>query len=59
MLSKKQAEFIREGNHRWNFKIGATGTGKTYLDFTYLIPQRLRERPVSYTHLTLPTKLEV
>lgn len=44
MLSEKQAEFIREGNHRWNFKIGATGTGKTYLDFTYLIPQRLRER---------------
>lgn len=44
MLSEKQAEFIREGKHRWNFKIGATGTGKTYLDFTYLIPQRLRER---------------
>lgn len=44
MLSKKQAEFIRDGNKRWNFKIGATGTGKTYLDFTYLIPKRLRER---------------
>ena len=44
MLSQKQADFIREGNHRWNFKIGATGTGKTYLDFTYLIPHRLRER---------------
>ena len=44
MLSGKQAEFIRKGTHRWNFKIGATGTGKTYLDFTYLIPQRLRER---------------
>lgn len=44
MLSDKQAEFIREGNKRWNFKIGATGTGKTYLDFTYLIPQRLRAR---------------
>lgn len=44
MLSDKQKEFIRDGDHRWNFKIGATGSGKTYLDFVYLIPQRLRER---------------
>lgn len=44
MLSDKQAEFVRDAHHRWNFKIGATGTGKTYLDFTYLIPLRLRER---------------
>lgn len=43
-LSDLQKEFIRDGNHRWNFKIGATGTGKTYLDFTYLIPERLLER---------------
>lgn len=43
-LSYKQKEFINSGNHRWNFKIGATGTGKTYLDFIYLIPKRLTER---------------
>lgn len=44
LLSDKQKEFILKGDHRWNFKIGATGTGKTYLDFTYLIPQRIMER---------------
>lgn len=40
----KQAEFIRNGNHRWNFKGGATRSGKTYLDFKYLITSRIRER---------------
>lgn len=30
-LSHKQAEYIRNANHRWNFKIGATQCGKTYL----------------------------
>ena len=40
----KQAEFIRNGNHRWNFKGGATRSGKTYLDFKYLIASRIRER---------------
>ena len=40
----KQAEFIRDGNHRWNFKGGATRSGKTYLDFKYLVASRIRER---------------
>ena len=40
----KQAEFIREGNHRWNFKGGATRSGKTYMDFRVVIPSRIRER---------------
>lgn len=40
----KQAEFIRCGHHRWNFKGGATRSGKTYLDFKYLIPARIRDR---------------
>lgn len=43
-LSEKQIEFCREGHHRWNFKGGATRSGKTYLDFTYIIPMRIRER---------------
>lgn len=43
-LSAKQIEFCKEGNHRWNFKGGATRSGKTYLDFTYIIPMRIRER---------------
>lgn len=40
----KQAEFIRAGNHRWNFKGGATRSGKTYMDFRIVIPSRIRER---------------
>lgn len=44
LLSPKQIEFVREGNHRWNFKGGATRSGKTYLDFKWIIPIRIRER---------------
>lgn len=44
LWTPKQAEFIRHGNHRWNFKGGATRSGKTYLDFKYLVPSRIRER---------------
>ena len=43
-LSEKQKEFIREGNHRYNIKTGATRSGKTYLDIIYTIPSRIRER---------------
>lgn len=44
LLSRKQTEFVREANHRWNFKGGATRSGKTYLDFKWIIPTRIRER---------------
>ena len=40
----KQAEYIREAHHRWNFKGGATRSGKTYLDYRWTIPSRIRER---------------
>lgn len=43
-ISSKQAEYIRNATHRWNFKIGATQCGKTYIDTLYLIPERIRER---------------
>jgi PBSX family phage terminase large subunit len=43
-ISSKQAQYIREANHRWNIKMGATQSGKTYLDTRYLIPQRIIER---------------
>lgn len=43
-ISHKQAEYIREANHRWNFKIGATQCGKTYIDTVYCIPNRIIER---------------
>lgn len=41
MLSAKQNEYLQNCNHRWNIKIGATGSGKSWLDFTYVIPKRL------------------
>ena len=42
--TNKQAEYLRECHHRWNFKGGATRSGKTYLDFRWVIPKRIRER---------------
>ena len=44
ILSEKQKEFIRNANHRFNFKVGARRCGKTYLDNLYVIPQRILER---------------
>ena len=40
----KQAEYLRESHHRWNMKGGATRSGKTYLDYRWVIPKRLRDR---------------
>lgn len=44
LLSPKQIEFCKKGNRRWNFKGGATRSGKTYLDFRWIIPMRIRDR---------------
>lgn len=44
LISNKQAQYIREANHRWNIKMGATQSGKTYLDTLYLIPERILAR---------------
>ena len=41
MLSTKQLEYLAACNHRWNFKIGATGSGKSWLDYAVVIPKRL------------------
>ena len=43
-ISSKQAEYIKNANHRWNGKIGAVQCGKTYIDTLYIIPDRLLER---------------
>lgn len=44
-LSKKQLEYVQKSpGHRWGFKGGATRSGKTYLDFRWIIPIRIRER---------------
>ena len=42
-FSDKQAEFFIRASHRWNFKIGAVRSGKTYADY-FTIPKRIRER---------------
>lgn len=46
LLSEKQRAFIRamEESRRWYFKGGATRSGKTYLDYHWVIPLRIRER---------------
>ena len=41
MLSTKQREYLTHCNHRWNLKIGATGSGKSWLDYAVVIPKRL------------------
>lgn len=41
MLSSKQREYLANCSHRWNIKTGATGSGKTYVDYLAVIPQRL------------------
>lgn len=42
-FSKKQMEFFQNADHRWNVKVGATRSGKTYMDY-YVIPKRIRAR---------------
>ena len=46
MLTSKQKEFIQQFkvDHRYNIKVGATRSGKTYLDIIYTIPKRIRQR---------------
>lgn len=41
MFSEKQQEYFRNAVHRWNIKVGAARSGKTYMDY-YVIPKRLR-----------------
>lgn len=43
MLSEKQNEYIRNADARWNLKIGAVRSGKSYVDIDYMIPHRLRQ----------------
>ena len=42
-FSKKQREYFDNANRRWNFKTGATRSGKTYMDY-FVIPKRIRAR---------------
>lgn len=40
-LTAKQTEYLHNCSHRWNVKTGATGSGKSFLDYTVVIPKRL------------------
>lgn len=42
-LSPKQNEYILNATRRWNLKIGAVRSGKSFTDIVYTIPARLRE----------------
>ena len=41
-FSLKQNEFIRHATHRYNLKVGAVRSGKSYIDIAYTVPARLR-----------------
>ena len=43
-LTTKQAEYIRNANHRWNVASGAVRSGKSYCQISWCIPYRLMER---------------
>lgn len=40
-LTTKQTEYLQNCSHRWNVKTGATGSGKSFVDYTVVIPKRL------------------
>ena len=43
-LTPKQAEYIRNANHRWNVACGAVRSGKSHCQISYCIPTRIIER---------------
>lgn len=43
-FSEKQQEYFDNAYHRWNFKTGATRSGKTFMDY-FLIPKRIFNVP--------------
>lgn len=42
-FTEKQLEFYKNASHRWNIKVGATRSGKTYGDY-FWVPKRIRNR---------------
>lgn len=42
MLTIKQQEYLMNCNHRWNVKVGATGSGKSFLDYAVTVPKRIQ-----------------
>ena len=42
-LSSKQNEYIREAHSRWNLKVGAVRSGKSFVDVAFVVPHRIRQ----------------
>lgn len=42
-LTKKQAEYVKNANRRWNFAVGAVRSGKSHLACMYTIPKGIME----------------
>lgn len=42
-FSPHQTTYIAKANHRYNFKLGAVRSGKSFVDVAYTIPARLRD----------------
>ena len=40
-LTEKQREYLARCSHRWNIKTGATGSGKSFVDYAVVIPKRI------------------
>lgn len=40
-LTDKQQEYLQNCSHRWNVKTGATGSGKSFVDYAVVIPKRI------------------
>lgn len=43
VLAPKQKEFLKNATHRYNIKVGAVRSGKSFVDIAYIIPSRIRE----------------
>lgn len=43
-MTQKQNEYIRQADSRWNLKIGAVRSGKSFVDVACIIPTRIRQR---------------
>lgn len=41
-LTEKQQAYLAGCSHRWNVKTGATGSGKSFVDFAVTIPKRIQ-----------------
>lgn len=41
MITEKQQEYLNNCNRLWNIKSGATGAGKSFIDYSYVIPKRI------------------